>query len=67
MRGTSDRDVLHQAMEGLRQTIQSLQSQQQVFDDTLNEFLTKDQMRRYADWRDGRRKAARASRGLPTD
>jgi hypothetical protein len=59
MRGTTDRDARHQAMEGLRQTIQSLQSQQQVFDDTLNEFLTKEEMRRYADWRDARRKAAR--------
>lgn len=52
----SDPDARQHSRDSMRGAMQTLQDRQKEFDDTLKEFLTKDQEKQYSDWRKARRK-----------
>jgi hypothetical protein len=57
--GTGDRESMQQSRGAMRETMQTLSDRQKVFDEALKDFLSKDQLKKYGDWRDHRRKEVR--------
>jgi primase-polymerase (primpol)-like protein len=52
----SDPDARQHSRDSMHGAMQTLEDRQKDFDDTLKEFLTKDQLKHYSDWRKARRK-----------
>lgn len=61
--GTVDRQALRAELEKLQPAYQRVRQQQETFESALKEFLSKDQLKKYSDWKDQKREEMRAQFG----